>query len=179
MQNFITLQRQDSNKQWIFRLIDNTYECKQETVLLDNKEWVLCIDKHPGSDKRYLVVFKDPELKTMRDLRAEHLKMLYTMKDQVRKKLGVYEKKLRHFFWFFHYFPSVFQLHLHISSRIQNLNPRIQKLEHVMRNLNTSSTWYQDALILTTRNKMVKSITCYTPVRECEDNKVEGEEPDL
>ena len=119
MQNFINMQRQDANKQWIFKLINNTYESNCETVLLDHEDWVLCVDKHPGNDRRYLVVFKNSGLHTMRDLRAEHINMLRSMQTQVTEVLKTHEKKLRQFFWFFHYFPSVFQLHLHISSRIE------------------------------------------------------------
>ena len=164
VQSFVKVQRTDPSKTWIFQLIDGTYNRSEETVLLSTADWVLCIDRHPGSDRRYLVVFKDRTLHTIRDLRQCHVAMLIDMQRQVLRKLKEIDPRSHAFQWFFHYFPSVFQLHLHISSRMQSTNVRVQKLRHVLRNLLQDTMWYHDALLLTSRNKMVKTIAAYVPV---------------
>ena len=39
-----------------------------ERIYLDKTAFMLCRDIHPGTDTRYLVIFKDTSLKTIRDL---------------------------------------------------------------------------------------------------------------
>ena len=62
---------------------------------------------------------------------------------------------------YFHYLPSVFQLHMHVrqipstadigpDSTTRGLNfDRIHMLRHVLRNLERDGTWYSTALIMT------------------------------
>jgi hypothetical protein len=58
---------------------------------------------------------------------------------------------------YFHYMPSVFQLHMHVSMRKAPDSLRAQDVQHVIRNLNTSDTWYRDALILCSGSGLSKS----------------------
>lgn len=102
-------------------------------------------------EKRYLVIFKNLELRTMRDLRSEHVEMLQDMQQKLTKFLcqqhGTLAKSYR---IFFHYFPSVFQLHAHVSARRITFNSyRRHYLFGVLRNLQKNDRYYQDAMILT------------------------------
>lgn len=158
-QDFITRSCLRENRQWIYELIDSGADAPNETVLIDNERWLLCLDKHPGTDTRYLIVFRDPRLKTIRDLRHGDLKMLSNMRTEV---LAVIRKQ--HPDWpslsvYFHYNPSVYQLHAHVcentvrhSGQVSAL--RCHDLRHVLRNLAADSLWYREALILTCKTKV-------------------------
>lgn len=159
MQEFIQKQCMDKNKQWIYQVIDNTFKSETETVLLHNTEWVLCIDKHPGPDIRYLVVFKDKSIKTIRDLRQSHIPVLQHVHREVTTFLqqahGVQESAM--YKLYFHYVPSVFQLHLHVSCKqVHHNNLRVKYLRDVVRNLQADSLWYANALIYTNKNRLYK-----------------------
>ena len=83
-----------------------------ERIYLDKTAFMLCRDIHPGTDTRYLVIFKDTSLKTIRDLTGDHVELLTEVQATISQFL-----KQRHpdthsqFKTFFHYTPSVFQLH--------------------------------------------------------------------
>lgn len=102
-------------------------------------------------EKRYLVIFKDLKLRTMRDLRLEHVEMLKDMQQKLSKFLRQQHGLLANSYRiFFHYFPSVFQLHAHVSARRIAFNSyRRHYLVGVMRNLQKNDQYYQDAMILT------------------------------
>ena len=80
MQKYIYQKCQESDKKWIYRIIQGKPWSSKEVVYIDDKDWMLCKDIHPGADTRYLVVFKSLELKTIRDLRQEHVTLLMKMK---------------------------------------------------------------------------------------------------
>jgi hypothetical protein len=116
----------------------------------------MCIDKHPGDDTRFLVVFKDTSLRTIRDLSENDIGMLTVM----YKHLCVYFRKTAKTMpmnWYFHYMPSVFQLHLHINNKpISYSNIRTHRLAHVIRNLKNDGDWYKKALIITNRGRLLR-----------------------
>lgn len=138
--------RAHENQQWIFNLIYRPEETT-ETIFENKGEWMLVQGCSFNGDARYLVIFKDTELKTIRDLRQKHLPLLEEVQDGVldflkRKRiLGDYKM-------YFHYLPSVFQLHMHVCSSSSGESIRRQYLNCVMRNIAFKDTWYQDALIL-------------------------------
>lgn len=102
-------------------------------------------------EKRYLVIFKNLELRTMRDLRSEHVEMLQDMQQKLSNFLRQQHGKLANSYRiFFHYLPSVFQLHAHVSARRISFNSyRRHYLFGVLRNLKKDDRYYQDAMILT------------------------------
>lgn len=146
--------------QWIYNLAAQF----DEEIYLDEEEWVLAKDKHPGNDLRYLIIFKDRNLKTLRDLRACHLHMLrYVQERSIKAVAQIHglEVKMARRQWriFFHYYPSVFQLHAHIVAEpVMRNADRMHDIRHVMRNLEFSSTWYRDALLLCTHSRFVNHV---------------------
>ena len=138
--------------------------------------WCLCLDKHryarsrraaapprcgtlnsacsrSGCDVRYLVVFKDTALRTIRDLRQHHLPLLREINTRVRAWLR--ETQQGCFGMYFHFLPSVFQLHLHVRDKsFSRKHVRMQPLQNVMGNLAKTSMYYKDALIMTKYCKM-------------------------
>jgi diadenosine tetraphosphate (Ap4A) HIT family hydrolase len=141
--------------QWIY----NIASAHDEEILLETDDWLLAKDKHPGSDLRFLIIFKDTSLRTIRDLRSEHIMMLVSSMEQTRKYLiqninsvGVGNK----WSFFFHYYPSVFQLHAHVMCRPLSRNlDRIHEFKHIVRNLSANSSWYQNALVLTKPSRIL------------------------
>lgn len=163
-QRFMQSERSAAYSRWIFDLIDNRFHKNNEQVFIDNGAWCLCADKHNGHDARYLVVFKDRSLRTIRDLRHSHLGLLEHIQSTVNAWL-----KTRHphrYCMYFHYMPSVFQLHLHVNSCTQYINRhRAHFLTTVMRNIDRESEHYARALILTKMCKTLKKAETHETVK--------------
>lgn len=164
MQDFIRRRCQDDDKQWIYRMIDalQTQE-SNEVVYIRTPEWLLCKDIHQGTDFRMLVLFCDRKLHTLRDLRAEHIVLLLDVERQVRAWLQESKpKQVNKYQIYFHYMPSVYQLHAHVCvpGTFYN-NTRSHKLAHVVRNLTCDSLWYQKALIMFSVNKTIRQLQIY------------------
>lgn len=165
MAAFIQSECRLPRNQWIYRIIDNNLKHTDERVFLDDPAWCLCLDKHCGDDVRYLVVFKDTALKTIRDLRREHVPMLAEVEARVRawlREQGQHGDEA-HFALYFHYMPSVFQLHLHVREHgACRRHIRIQPLAVVCENLEACSTHYKDALILSKYCKTLQRAETHT-----------------
>jgi diadenosine tetraphosphate (Ap4A) HIT family hydrolase len=134
------------NCEWIYAIIDGQSNTE---LLIDEKDWCLCENKDKGSD-RYLVIFKDTTLKTIRNLTATHWSLLQQVRSRVeqwlREKYGANK-----FLLFFHYMPSVFQLHLHVAAEVPIYEtPRIHLLTQVVENIVKDSNHYTHAVIQTT-----------------------------
>ncbi len=165
MQSFIRKKRHDNDQKWIFQLIDGVACPGTEQVYITTDEWLLCEDIHIGTDQRFIVVFKDKSLQSIRDLRAKHIPMLENVQkmtqDFLRDRFS--KKESRMYKLYFHYIPSVFQLHLHVSiPNSSRTKYRAHPLHIVIRNIAEENTWYQNALILTTLTKQVRSKSIYT-----------------
>ena len=143
--------------QWIFDLM-TLPDCPGEKVFHDTPDWLLARDVHRGPDNRYLVVFRDEQLFCIRDLRARHVGMLRGLLSFLRQWLPAQEPLMHSkYHMYFHYMPSVFQLHMHVSMRKAPDSLRAQDVQHVIRNLEHTDTWYQHALILCSSSALTKS----------------------
>tara|TARA_B100000780_G_scaffold186942_1_gene131313 strand:- start:726 stop:1343 length:618 start_codon:yes stop_codon:yes gene_type:complete len=168
-ESFQTFIRNNCNKEdrrWIYDLINGHIDM-QETVFCNEPEWMLCLDRHPGADTRYLIVFKKLHLKTIRDLRQGDLALLHRIQDEVRRTLRRLHPSWTQTDIYFHYHPSVYQLHAHVcqvtdenSDRVW-YNSRRHQFKHVVRNLNRDTNWYRDALILTGKNKGMRHVLTF------------------
>jgi hypothetical protein len=142
------LEQNRRQNQWIFDLATLPH-CPGETVYHSASEWLLARDLHRGADSRYLVVFRDPGLYSIRDLRAQHLRVLADVAKFLRRWLPAQEPEHHaKYHLYFHYMPSVFQLHMHVAMRRAPESFRAHHLRHVLRNLKRDGDWYRDALIL-------------------------------
>jgi hypothetical protein len=144
----VELNRTNANQRWIFDLIRGEF-APNELVFLNEADWILVQgNSHSVYETRYLVIFKDTSLQTIRDLRQVHLPMLSDMWRKVTRFVSTRHGTDAAFQQYFHYLPSVFQLHMHVcSSGPLDVN-RTQRLSCVMRNIRAVDTWYRDALIL-------------------------------
>lgn len=143
----IEANRAHANQQWIFDLIRGEFGAN-EFVFVDEPEWILVQgNSHVSQEVRYLVIFKDKALHTIRDLRQQHLAMLRGMWLKVSRFVRARHAHHAAFRYYFHYMPSVFQLHLHVCCNGTADVNRTQPLSCVMRNIEARDTWYRDALI--------------------------------
>ena len=113
----------------------------------------------------YYVIYQN--LHTLRDLRKYHIEMLRNTEKVV---LTYLEKTLptKEWVFFFHYMPSVFQLHLHVQDILKFFpSDRIHRLCHVKRNIRQKEDWYQNALILTSFNKNTKQFHVHSELMNC------------
>jgi len=144
----IQLNREHERQRWIFELIAGRVAAK-ETVFLEDPAWLLVEgNAYSGQSRRYLVIFKDLTLHTIRDLRQRHVPMLRGVQRKVRAFLATRHGPDEAFRLYFHYLPSVFQLHLHVCSSVPVDPNRRQYLSGVIRNIESVDTWYRDALML-------------------------------
>ena len=144
----IRLNREHERQRWIFELIAGRF-AESETVFLDEQDWLLVEGcAYSGQSSRYLVIFKDLALHTVRNLRQKHVEMLKDVQRKVRGFLETRHGSNQEFRLYFHYLPSVFQLHMHVCSAAPVDVNRRQYLSGVIRNLMAVDTWYRDALML-------------------------------
>lgn len=168
-QYFIRQRCLDGDKQWIYHLIEcsdiDAVPDKEEKVYINKPEWMLCLDIHPGKDTRYLVVFKDHSLKTIRNLDGSHLKMLWEIKRGVEDFLKArHENSWKDYNIYFHYMPSVFQLHAHVSnSSTPSHVVRRHNINHVIRFIQSKPDHFKHALILTTSSRNTRTTQANKP----------------
>ena len=84
MQAYVAHVRARDDQQWVQRLVNDGFANRSETIFMDTEQWVMCSNIHAGTDERYLVVFKDPRLSTLRDLTGGDVDMLLDMNKRVR-----------------------------------------------------------------------------------------------
>ena len=142
---------------WIFDIINNNYT-KEPWIhcMYQEEDWTL-ICHH--SFKKILIVFKDCTLQSLRDLRQKHVKLLLHIRKKVTAllkadpvKYGIHSidlQKNNKIEFYFHYWPTVFQLHAHVSinDNRQKLCCRCHDFKHIIRNLMISDTYYECAII--------------------------------
>lgn len=116
-----------------------------------------------GDDQRYLVIFKDTALKTIRDLAGAHVPMLEHVRRAVRAWLDQHDPG--DYVMYFHFMPSVFQLHLHVRrSTCCRTHVRIQPIQNVIGNLRKTADHYRNALILTKFCKKLQKAETHTKI---------------
>lgn len=159
MQHCISSNRRHRDQAWIFNLINGTAKHDKEIIYKDNEQWLLC--SHPESTVRFLVVFKDLRLHSIRDLRKKHISMLRDVKRQVTEFLSDrFPNQSSDFKLFFHYMPSVFQLHMHVCLQHTGDPLRVHSIQSVIHRLKQDDLWFRKALILCPVRRMFGHACC-------------------
>lgn len=163
MQQFIMNRCNDIDKQWIYFMIAEKPLGENEQIFETHEEWILCKDVHQGNDFRMLVIFKDVELKTIRDLRQEHIPLLLTIKREVKRYLRQIQNiEVDSYKIYFHYTPSVYQLHAHVSIPGQFYNNwRTHNINYVISNLRKDTFYYRNAILIFSMNKSIKNLNIH------------------
>ena len=143
MQDFISAEI--SRKQWIYKII--TGERESEAVLFQNEHFMVLPDTEAPNEMgllNWLVVFKNTDLVSMRSLRGEHAELLRDVLAKIRELLSA---ELDAPMVYFHYPPSVWQLHLHVAApcdmlRTTNSMQKVCFVEDVLSNLEIDPDYY-------------------------------------
>jgi m7GpppX diphosphatase len=142
------------NRQWVYDIFDGKKE--QDRILYQDDDFVLIPDiKWDGKEKwelRVVAFFKDRKLHSMRDLTADNLELLEKVKNTgskiINEKFKLDENQLK---IFFHYRPTVWQLHMHFhclflkhtSSSIE----RAHSIYSVIENLKLDTDYFKKVKI--------------------------------
>ena len=137
------------NTKWIFNIINGKTE--QDKVMLKESDHIVVKDTNWNSDSSdlfYILSIPFELIKTIRELRKKHIPLLEDMKKKcllVAKDYNLNESQL---YFFFHYHPSFYQLHLHCSiinhPKLSAKYFRCNMLDTVISNLKKSSYFYRN-----------------------------------
>jgi hypothetical protein len=140
-----------ADKEWIYNIIDKISE--QESIIYENDDIIIMPNlswkNNNAKDLYLLVIFKDKNLYSIRTLNDTHINMLEqareTINEFVEAKFGLTKQNVM---MYFHYKPSVWQLHLHVvnigSQQIHsNKLPRSHLLNTVINNIKLKADYYQ------------------------------------
>lgn len=172
VQEYIQTELYRPSKQWIQHVLQGLQEA--EHIKLQTDDFLLLPDtervnrywsnKKPTNNTscnttlNWLAIVKDSSLKTLRDLRGEHIPMLEKLRDQCLQKiqedtgLNIDEVMV-----YLHYHPSVYQIHIHFAYPYMQYNHkdvyRIHSINTVLNNLHIDPTYYQRAHLQVSVNK--------------------------
>ena len=135
-------------KQWIYKIIDG--EKEQEHVVYKCSDFVILPDSENADDPsvlNWMVIFSDTALLSMRSIRGDHIDMLKAIKSKIKELMPAeFESPML----YFHYPPSVWQLHLHVAApcdmlRTTNSMQKVCFLEDVISNISIDPEYYAKA----------------------------------
>ena len=155
-----------AKKRWPYDVIDGRSE--SEFVIRKTKDYLMLPDVETCESVHWLILFTDTSLRSLRSLRGEHVGLLReigAMIAKINKRLMVY----------FHYPPSVWQLHLHVVGPTSGLRTtsdmqRVHFLQDVIKNLEIDPNYYAKATltyVLPEHHDLVTSVyreICQEPV---------------
>ncbi len=146
---------------WIYNIIDGSAEqdkvIYQDThfVLVANGNWdINNLSEQNLKQIHLLAIPRDTSLKCIRSLTGQNVTLLEYIKnislEEINKKYGINPNRFK---MYFHYYPSVFQLHLHFVDTNNNeggaltLFEGCYDLDTVIYNLKIKSDYYQDIVL--------------------------------
>lgn len=144
------IQNEIIKKQWIYRILSG--EKEQEHILFRNDDYVILPDTDAQNEANilnWMIIFSDPALHSMRALRGAHVDLLVAAQEKVQALLpSEYGTPML----YFHYPPSVWQLHLHVAApcdtlRTTNSMQKVCFLQDVVANLKIDPNYYTKATI--------------------------------
>ena len=159
---------------WIFDIIHNKHNIEpRKNCIIKRPEWTLVMHrvKHNSEKEKansvwkYLIVFHDENLHSLRHLREQHINLLKEIKKvvttamQMRPESFHLTRRPNTVHVYFHYWPSVFQLHAHVVTQ-DCYRPvyRCHDFKHVIRNLSRDGEWYKKAMLMTTFNRTIQKL---------------------
>jgi m7GpppX diphosphatase len=140
----------DTNKNWIYNIIDHKSE--SENIFFEDDNLILIPDYKWNNNLKnlhILGIFKDKSLNSIRDLNKNHIEILEKCiidgKKIIKEKYGISNLVI-----YFHYRPSVWQLHIHFmnietDNKESFMLPRAHLVTNVIQNLKYDSNYYSNA----------------------------------
>lgn len=173
MQDFIERSCADPRNRWIYNIIDGNIP-DSEIVVLRTADWTLTRDR-ANSDGKWLAVFHDTKIRSLRDLRDAHVPALLALRRQATLALReYYDVEDIEIDTFVHYMPSTFQLHVHVhvphllhmtrGDEESKMHSRRQRLAHVIHNLRQDGLHYAKCLLFANMCKTVRATGVYAVI---------------
>jgi len=144
------IENEISRKNWIYKIIGG--EKEKEHIVFQNRNYIVLPDTETiqeGPVLNWMIIFTDLQLTSIRDLRKKHIEMLESVFVELSKIVpSEYENPMI----YFHYPPSVWQLHLHIAApcdvlRTTNSMQKVYFLEDVISNLKIDGDYYEKSTL--------------------------------
>jgi len=137
------------NIEWIYNIID--HKAETEDIIYENKDIIIIPNYNWNRDNNNLHVlgiFKDKRLKSIRDLRNEHIEIL---EESIKNGKNIIKDKynfdINNLIIYFHYHPTVWQLHIHFINKNYISDsytlPRAQLASTVIENIKIDSEYYK------------------------------------
>jgi hypothetical protein len=160
----------DRNIKWITDLIASKDD---ENILYRNPDFIISkdtvwINNKPAKTHFYILAIPTRKIKTIRELTADDIPLLEEMKNKaidIAKSFGINTDEL---YFYFHYHPSYYQLHLHISlvnhPVLETKYLRHYFLDDIIDRLKLDSGYWKNATLrfeMLTNNKIYKLLTKY------------------
>jgi m7GpppX diphosphatase len=101
------------NTKWINDIVHHK---SNQIVYYRNSNFLICKDNKWKTDNIndfYILCIPIERIMTIRDLRKRHIPLLKNMKYEMTKLANNFKINSNDLVFFFHYMPSIFQLHLH------------------------------------------------------------------
>ena len=144
---YLKIDQTKLDKEWIYNIIDHKAETND--IIYEDDNIILIPDYKWDKDIRnlhILGIFKDKELYSIRELEGKHIGMLERSVEKCKEIIND-EYGINKMWVFFHYHPSVWQLHLHFmniecESKTYSL-PRSHLVSTVIENLKISDDYYK------------------------------------
>jgi m7GpppX diphosphatase len=148
--DYLKLNVSNNDKTWIYDIID--HKAEQADIIYEDNEIIIIPDyKWDGNKKNLhiLGIFKDKNLYSIRELDCTHISLLENSiingKKIIKEKYGI-----NNLIIYFHYKPSVWQLHIHYMNIETENNesislPRAHLINTIIQNLKNDSNYYKNA----------------------------------
>ncbi len=139
------IRAQEQDKSWVHKIFDGD---TKEKIFYHDSDFVLVRDIKWSyenlEDFHCLAIFKDPNLMSIRDLNNGHIDLLQRVVMKSLNSFGhyfdIHKIKLD---IYFHYHPSVWQLHLHFVSGTVKEKHWKYNVQEVISNLQKDSNYYR------------------------------------
>jgi len=121
------------------------YQCS-EFVMVRDITWT----NENLKEMHYLIIFTDPNLYSIRDLNQKHVKLLLDIVQIGKQKISeLHNINLIDLEIYFHYHPSIWQLHMHFASNtIVDIYHKKFIVNHVIDNLINDNNYYKKDITL-------------------------------
>mmetsp|Transcript_6649 Transcript_6649/g.8227 ORF Transcript_6649/g.8227 Transcript_6649/m.8227 type:complete len:236 (-) Transcript_6649:24-731(-) len=139
-----------SKIQWIQNIFDHTAE-EAKRIHTETSEFIILPDFHwldlEDTDHLYLLLISNnSSLRSLRDLNGDTLPLLRRMDEEIKKCIATRYPSVDvdQVNVFFHYRPTFYRLHLHITKDAIKCHPsRVHYLSTVIQNIALKSDYYQ------------------------------------
>jgi m7GpppX diphosphatase len=150
--DYLKLDVKSFDKTWIYNIIDHKKET--DTIIFEDDNIIIIPDykwSNNINELHILGIFKDKNLYSIRELTKNHINILQQSVDNgknvIEQKYNINSNEL---LCFFHYHPSVWQLHIHFmnvsntSTKFSSYSlPRAHLVSSVIENIKINSNYYK------------------------------------